>query len=172
MCGICDSWFCILSWSSLHNGHWSGAERETELLTKLHREHNRIFSQSRISRTALVFRVLRHHFLAAAARWELPPAPGWNVTESHLSRDFLMPTTDSEVLMLLCGKRISLAESPPYPYSLPSAKGGPDERSGSFLTCTGVERHRYEATGGCVIIPATTITTSRESSSKRRWEGR
>lgn len=89
----------------------------------------------------LVFRVLRHHFLVATARWGL--TPGWNVTESHLSRDFLMPSTDSEQFWCCYVENASYWSRT----SLPSAKGGSDERSGSFLTCPGVERHRYELTG-------------------------
>jgi len=137
-------------------------ERETELWPIAPYTQWGFFLKAGLFRR--LFRILWHHFLAAAARWGL--TSGWNVTDCHFSRDFLMPSTDSEQLWCCYVENVSH-----WPRtSLPSAKGGSDERSGSFLS-PGVERHRCEATGGCVIIP-TANTTLRESHSKRRWEGR
>jgi len=131
ICGICDSWFCILRDRLLHYTMVIEKIRARDRTLTDRTVHTMGFFLKAGLFRRLVFRVLRHHFLGAAARWRL--TSGWNVTECHFSRDFLMPSTDSEQLWCCYVENVSH-----WPRtSLPSAKGGSDERNGSFLTSGG-----------------------------------
>lgn len=125
MCGICDSWFCILR------------DRHCTVDIEEVRVKNRILTNSTAHtmgfflKAGLFGRGASLPCFTASlwpARWGLTPR--WNVTESHLSRDFLMLSTDSEQFWCCYVENVFHWSRA----SLPLVKGGSDERSGSFLT--------------------------------------